>query len=204
MMSQSVSACEAAWHLCKFDIVTFSWKTDFFFTDPPNCRTVPRRNKYAGGITAPIDLYTAREEAYAKMTMKTYFRLHEVIKKKATSEKKRKRKGTHEDQNGLMVVRREDETSTVVCFSDPHPVRHTEAFFYNVLLEKVPFRHESELINSRIEEDEDDDKVDNLSKTYFEQCQLERLFSTFKELRSLLKELYVATLASARMKTHKS
>lgn len=35
--------------------------------------------------------------------------------------------------------------------------------------------------------------MENLSKTYFEQCQLEGLFSSFKELRSLLNELYVDT-----------
>ncbi|KAG2485202.1 hypothetical protein HYH03_016091 [Edaphochlamys debaryana] len=61
----------------------------------------------------------------------------------------------------------------IVRFSDPNPAADPEAYFYNLLLKHVPFRHEEELNGG-----------DNDSCTYFEACCLANLVRNTSDLEA--------------------
>ena len=63
----------------------------------------------------------------------------------------------------------------LVRFTNYHPVHHTESFFFNVLLARVPFRHEEELLSP-----------DNTCKSYFTECQLRGYTDTEEGLEAVV------------------
>jgi hypothetical protein len=64
-------------------------------------------------------------------------------------------------------------TSHLVRFSDYHPAHHTEEYFYNVLLDRVPFCSEAELLSPL---------SINPSQSYFFECRLRNILTCVEDL----------------------
>lgn len=70
----------------------------------------------------------------------------------------------------------------LVPFTNYHPAHHTEAYFYTVLLSRIPFLHEAELLS---------DPATNPSRSYFYECKLRGIVQPVKDI-----EEHVASYAA--------
>jgi hypothetical protein len=72
-----------------------------------------------------------------------------------------------------------------VRFTDFHPVHHTDGFFYDILLQHVPFRSDSHLLSPK-----------NATKTYFEECQLRGVITCDEDLEDCVSRYSMRNLHS--------
>lgn len=164
VLNQPWTVAEAALHLAGIPLVEFTEPVKLVTSQPPNSRQY-FVGKYGGGaMLAPVDIYIKRPEELEECTFTRFWTDHVV-----DTNKRSKGVGAlvGEAQVGNRVhyvYQRLPDKPEVVRFSDPHPGHACEAFFYNVLLDEVPFRNEQELISA-----------DNKKVSYFEECQMRGL-----------------------------
>jgi len=175
ILSKPISIAEATLIFLEEPAVQASAKVHFVSVSPPYMRKrVLRCNQV---IAAPVDKYASRPAHLEAMTLYEYFSVHLV--------------GMHGGVNGSLYVGKDGfdnrvwySESLVVRFTSFHPVYHADAFFYTVLLRKVPFRIEHSLLSSG-----------NTSKTYFEECCLRGILTSMADLESML-QAYAEYLGS--------
>ena len=68
-------------------------------------------------------------------------------------------------------------TDRVIRFTDFHPAHHFESFFFNVLLQHIPFRNESSLLSNN-----------NVHKSYYIECCIRKLINTEDDIDTLVHE----------------
>ncbi len=146
-------------------------------TSPPTHRTrlvVPGQGL---GMTA-ASVYSVRPSSLSHVSLYDYFRHYQLI---PVSGKKRPKKLPKQDLfSGITmdlknhVYRRTDPA--LVRFSSAHPAHNPESFFYNVLLQHVPFRHEAELLS-----------IQNRMGTWREECRVRGIITSEEELDEHLK-----------------
>ncbi|GAX85376.1 hypothetical protein CEUSTIGMA_g12793.t1 [Chlamydomonas eustigma] len=161
VLVQNVSPCEAAMHCLNLPLVHLSVPVLFVSTAPPLKRTRAILDK--GKTTlAPVTKYEFRPHALDGITFMDYFDKN-ILKgkgeKASTGELLIGPATNIHLQEGFNVYSRSEDDATVVRYTDPHPVHQTEAFFYNLLLRKVVFRKEEELLS-----------WDNPDGTYYTEC----------------------------------
>lgn len=171
IMSKPVSPAEAALSLLQIPLIWASSKVTYVNSAPPalRCRTVSR-----GGTVFPhaVDKYAARPADAETHTFYSYFSGHVI----GQQSRVRNAEIIGQDVFGNNIFAYRD-TERVVRFTDYHPVSQTEAFFFNLLLQKVPFRSETDLLTP-----------DNHSATYFEQCIRYGLVTTIEDIDALLQD----------------
>jgi hypothetical protein len=113
-----------------------------------------------------VDIYSLRPTSLEDVTFCDYFTQYRVYDGDGTP-----RGGTlcGQAMNGQRVFRLSEPR--MVRFTDFNPAVNPEGFFYNLLLRKVPFRHEPSLLSE-----------DNASQTYYEECQRRALFTDMNDL----------------------
>lgn len=170
ILSKPVSPAEAAMICLEQRVVQSSSPVDYLASQPPDLRK--RRVLHCPQVVAaPVDHYMARPTAVEHLTFTQYFQQHKVNRKHSMPDAL----SLGVDLFGFHVWHMNEPF--IVCFTDYHPVYQTEAFFYNLLLQKTVFRSENALLSSA-----------NKSKTYFEQCHLNDLVKTMDDIDTLLKD----------------
>ncbi|KAL0038301.1 hypothetical protein WJX77_001290 [Trebouxia sp. C0004] len=168
-MTKPVSPAEAALMCLQHSVVQASSTVQYINSAPPDLR---RRAMLRHGQLAahPVDKYCARPTSLKSHTFSSFYRAH-IVSTSASV------------QNGTLVgcdifgnnhFALQNQKS-LVRFTDYHPVSQSEAFFFNILLQKVPFRDENQLLST-----------ENSSKTYFEECYLRRTMTSAEDLNLLL------------------
>jgi hypothetical protein len=136
-MSKPVSASTAAVTLLQIDTITKSSEVTKISSVPPALRmrfVSAAKNTYL----PPVDKYCARPSILSTITFVDYFRKYAIEKNK-----KKRQTPVGRDQLGNYIY----FSSHIVRFTNYHPAHHTEAYFYNVLLNNVPFVSEAELLS---------------------------------------------------------
>lgn len=120
----------------------------YFNTSPPNMRIRRYARVQAGTrlLIHPIDKYTSRPHNLLEVPLCKYYTCYDARKDKLRNEGGNTYIG--KDNFGNHVYEREDIKLT--RFSDFHPARNPEAYFYNELLKHKPFISESELLPPRV------------------------------------------------------
>lgn len=146
-LTKPSSPCDNALLLSGRSTVTFSESVNFIDSKPPNKRTlrVSARNNL-DAVLHPVDKYIARpgggregQADLSAVTFTQYFRRYRLHTSEMAT-----LSCVGQDSLGNYV--HELPEPRIVRFSDYHPAYNIEAFCYNMLLSKVPFRHEDELL----------------------------------------------------------
>jgi hypothetical protein len=141
VFAKTVSPCEAAAALAEYPVVYKTCKVVSIPTFPPEqrCRRVSPADVI---VIAKVDQYCGRPAEFEHLTLTEYFTKYTVNKKPLVNYGKVLGK----DSFGNSVqLRPEDQP---VRFSSPHPGTNPEGFFYNMLLTKVAFRVEDDLLSA--------------------------------------------------------
>eukprot|EP00951_Prasinocladus_malaysianus_P000169 scaffold1283_cov18-Prasinocladus_malaysianus.AAC.1 len=145
LLSRPVCAQEAAMHILGHSMIerSRSLAVDFISTPPPNKRMHIFKHKAqtAGKVAAhAIDTYTARPDSLDHVTFIDYQRCYTRLKKAQCSDQNHY---IGMDDLGNHIYER--TCPKLIRFTDYNPVTNPEGYFYNQLLQLIPFRHESEL-----------------------------------------------------------
>lgn len=136
-MSQPVSSTSAATAMLGIESIIRSEAVHKVASAPPNLR-LRMVSKRSSLFVPPVDRYCARPASLEGATFTHYFKHYQVEKQPRKSKQLVGR-----DALGHYVY----ESERVVHFTDYHPSHHTEGYFYNVLLDKIPFRVENDLLS---------------------------------------------------------
>eukprot|EP00882_Tetradesmus_deserticola_P001750 GHRQ01001880.1.p1 GENE.GHRQ01001880.1~~GHRQ01001880.1.p1 ORF type:complete len:1314 (+),score=134.67 GHRQ01001880.1:549-3944(+) len=142
LMSRPVSPCEAALYMLGISPVQFSASVTKIDSRMPSKRFLPVRNSSIGIIVHPVDKYCARPRALTHVTFCTYFTDYMISDKLITTPGH-----TLEGKNSLGNHVYHMSTPSIVRFTDYHPAYNVEGYCYNLLLSKLPFRNETELLS---------------------------------------------------------
>ena len=104
-----------------------------------------------------------------------YFRKYLVSKKEIKSRKCVGRDSQYGSRQGGGAYVYEREDTDIVRFSDYNPNHNSEAFFYGLLLEEVPFRDEAALISDN-----------NSTGSYMDECIIRKVIDTQEDLEELI------------------
>lgn len=137
-----VGMCEAALMLQGRQPVEFTDRVVHVDSKPPAMRAIrcSRRSTTANPVVHPVQVYSGRPFSLQHVTFTTYYKLHTVRKKRMVS---LECVGTDLWGNFVHTL----PEPALVRFSDYHPAKNIEGFMYNLLLDKVPFRNEMELLS---------------------------------------------------------
>lgn len=155
-LTRPVSPTEAAMYLMGLDMLEHDMPVMYVDTTPPFYRSKKvAPTAAAAQQVAPVCQYAQRPSQAEEMTLYKYFRRCKLQKNQYT----RVPKGMTllgQDGYGSWVYRLQDDagsntdttpTDLMVRFSDYHPIKETEAYCYNLLLEHIPFRSENQLLS---------------------------------------------------------
>jgi hypothetical protein len=154
--ARPVSPCEAALGMLKVPVVQ---KSDAVLS---TCSLLPQhRTRIAPGnsraftiTVAPVDKYMSRPEAAQDCTFYDYFRNYDITSS-PTSVRGANLVGTDAFNNFVYRL----PAPRIMRYTDYHPGHDSEGFFYNVLLQHIPFRSEEELLSPH-----------NVERSYFVEC----------------------------------
>jgi hypothetical protein len=166
-LSKPVCATEAALHLLEIPVISRSRKVHFFDSSLPSQRKKWINSRTGKPCVHPVESYCSRPAACAQFTFCVYFQ--RFLRKKD----KLKRKVTvgRDGYNKYVYDYREEDR--IVRFKEYHPGYNPEVFAYNLLLRKVVFNTEAELISPN-----------NTKRTYFDECVLRGLLTSNDDLAS--------------------
>jgi hypothetical protein len=156
-----VSPCEAAMASMEFSIVDRSNSVVTIDSAPPNRRSkIVMPGSASWVLVNPIDKYCARSSSLEDVTFYKYFQYFVLTREE-------KRSGSLLGMDGFdNLVYARLALDSLVRFSDFHPAHQIEGYFFNVLLQKYPFRFEADLLSP-----------ENSSWSYFVECQLHGLIN---------------------------
>jgi hypothetical protein len=162
-MTKPIVPTEAAVLVLGIPMVQQSRKVDAINTAPPLLRMRVAGFKFGGITTRPVDDYMNRPPAFEDMACRPYLRRFVASTKRVA--------GLHhvgEDAMGKKVHDRLSDAdgqpkgdTDIVRFTEYHPRSQPEAFFYNILLDSIPFRDEADLLSP-----------DNKRQSYMTECVL--------------------------------
>jgi hypothetical protein len=146
--------------------VSMSQSVTYIPSDPVECR---KRTVHGTNFLATaLDLYGLRPLACIHLAYKPFFREYIVLRADRAPPRSSTLVGQTVDGSCRVYA---PAKPRIVRFSDPNPATKPEAYFYDLLLEHVPFRDESELLSAS-----------NKSRTYFEECKLRGIVSCLEDL----------------------
>jgi hypothetical protein len=162
-MSQPVSSTQAATAMLGIDTIIRSESVQSIYSTPPDLRI--RYVTRSTSLYVPfVDRNCARPVLLEDITFTKYFSEYQIEKKAIPS-----RTFVEKDLLQGFVY----SNKRVIRFTDYHPANHTKAYFYNVLLSKVPFKNENELLSP-----------ENTARSYFYKCRLKGLISSTEDLKA--------------------
>lgn len=154
VLQRPISPTEAAFNSLQMPVIQFSDTCHFIGSAPPELRS--RIVTKANGVCIPhVDIYCARPECMQHLTFYDFFKT--IIYRDKPLQGKTLRAIT---TLGHYLYDAPD--GYLVRFTDYHPAHQTEAYAYNVLLRKIAFSHESQLLS-----------IDNLSQSYTKELVLQ-------------------------------
>jgi hypothetical protein len=162
--AKTVSPCEAAAVLAGYEVVDRTCKVVSIPTFPPHQRCL-RIGRARTVVIAKVDQYCGRPARFEELTMVEYFRQYTVSKEPVKS----LGDVLGKDSFGNSVQKRPPDQP--VRFSHPHPSSNPEGFFYNMLLKKVAFRNEDELLSP-----------ENALGLYYTECCLRKIIKDEEDL----------------------
>lgn len=141
-------------------------------TAPPELRMRKCRARVV--FTADVDKYLARppHPLTEAIPLKQYFQNFTL-----TKEHKVRSTFVGKDGFGNLIYTVSEGEEHIVRFTEYHPTSQPEAFFYNILLEKVPFRCEAELLSP-----------ENVEQSYLVECKLRNIINDTHDLMHYLQE----------------
>jgi hypothetical protein len=168
VITKPVSACEAAFVNSGNTIITTSDTVHYMPTSPP----AQRIHMLCGRTVCipAVELYTARPACVEDLTLYEYFQSYVL---RPNELKTRQSIGRDRSPKSNYVYHAPPDY--LIRFTDFHPIHQMEAYFYNVLLRRVHFRSEEELLTRG-----------NMS--YFMECYLRRIFTDAESLTELTHE----------------
>jgi hypothetical protein len=138
-------------------------------SSPPALRSkIVLSAKSSSVVLHSIDRYCARLPCLEDLTFYAYFKQFDLSPKPKTHMQE-----VDQDAFGNFVYQR--GSSSIVRFTDFHPAHQMEAYFFNVLLQHCPFRSEAMLLSP-----------ENISSSYFAECQLRGIINSTKDLKEHL------------------
>ena len=127
-------------------------------------------------LLPPVNTYELKPASLVQVTFYEYFRTYEILDAGAMSQALLKSESyCGVDGDGRVVLKR--ASPILVRYSDYHPTHAPEAFFYNLLLQKVPFATEASLLSP-----------DNLTNSYLRECMTRGLITDTEDLLECLQE----------------
>jgi hypothetical protein len=140
LLSKPISPCEAVLYLLGIQPVTFSSTVTKVDSKPPDKRTILINNSSVNAAAHPVDKYCARPSAIpSSITFTQYYQHYRISKTPLPSMQ-------YVGRDTLQNYVYELSTPAIIRFSDYHPAYSIEGYCYNMLLQHVPFRHESQLL----------------------------------------------------------
>jgi hypothetical protein len=170
--AKPVSPCEAALHLLGVPIVSIHPQVTYIDSSPPSLRRKISFNYHNEPVLSPIKKYTERPVACDDMSFTQFWHKCEVVTK---SKQKKLATALGQTLTGDFVYQYAKDI--VVRFTDFHPRHDTEAWCFQLLLERYPFRSENQLLSSH-----------NTAESYFAECQHRGVFTDSEELEALIAE----------------
>jgi hypothetical protein len=141
ILSKPISPCEAVLYLLGIQPVTFSNTVTKIDSKPPESRTILICNNSANSAAHPVDKYCVRPNSIpASVTFTEYFQTYRLSRTPLAS---MQCVGQDTFRNYVYKL----PTPAIIRFSDYHPAYSVEGCCYNMLLQKVPFRSETELLS---------------------------------------------------------
>jgi ATP-dependent exoDNAse (exonuclease V) alpha subunit len=196
VLSKPVSPCEAALHLLRIDTVRMP-PVLYVASTPPELRTrlVTGAAQRGKAKPAPVDLYCSRPPSLHEVTFTQYFKQYSTGSAPRCSVRVDGQpvqlQCVGRDTYGNFVHALPPEQPAIVRFTDYHPANQMEAYFYNVLLQHVPFQSEQELLSAA-----------NSDKSWFAECHLRDLISSQDDVEQHLHR-YSARHLLERVETHR-
>lgn len=139
-----VSPCLAALTCLQISIIDSGTDTvEYFSTTIPS----KRMRNVSKGFTAyasPVFKYTQRPVALNLTSFKDYYRKYVVLPGKKVN---KALVLVGKDDMGCNVYQRDPNVDALVRFTEYHPIRASEGYWFNFLLDVVPFRHEDDLLS---------------------------------------------------------
>ena len=169
LLSKPTSPTELAITCLKISIIERSDEVTCIDSSPPSMRQIVI-SRFMTPKLHPIDMYIARPIQLENFTFADYWKKFIVEKNKHYSTKL-----YYKDLFGNFV----QECNRVIIFIDYHPAHHFKAFFYNVLLQNIPFQNENELLS-----------INNLYKSYFIECCERNIINIENDIDSLVDDYY--------------
>lgn len=165
-MHRNVTVAEAALGCLEVGMVQSNHAVTVIDSGYPDSRLQRISSK---GI-APIDRYCGRRNPgdLSDITFTQYFKEYELSDNPNLPNRV---KCDEPDAFGSWIYKR--KRLAVVRFTDYHPGHHTEGFFYNVLLDRVPFYAEHTLLSEG-------------NDSYFIECRLRGILTSEEELDDLI------------------
>jgi hypothetical protein len=177
-MSKPLSATTVALTMLGIDTIMKSQGVSKVSSAPPALRM--RFISSCRQIYIPlVDKYCARPSCLSNLTFVDYFKYYQIERRPLQSKPLIGRDGL-----GNFVYANADQFK-LVRSTDYHPAHHAEAYSYNVLMQKIPFRSVSELLSP---------VQTNPSQSYFVECVLKGIISEVDDL-----EAHVAEYASRQL-----
>ncbi|MCO5604327.1 hypothetical protein L7F22_058492 [Adiantum nelumboides] len=173
VMTKPISATKAALNCLKIPIITKSSAVEYVDSSPHALRQrIISQNQTL--IMHPIDLYCARPQELENYIFSNYHKTFKVIKNPPNTSSPQLRDALNNE-----VL----HSPHLMRFTEYHPGHHTEAFFFNVLLQRTTSRTTSELISTSIS-----------SSSYYVECQIRKLINSEDDL-----EMYVTKYTQRNM-----
>ena len=139
-LTKPCSPCEAALLLLGRPSVSFSTNVQYVDSKTPGTRILRCVGRHINTtIVHPVDKYVARPAELEDVPFCTYFTDYRL-----DSNIMENMEYIGMDALGNFVHARHEPA--IVRFTDYHPARNIEGYCYNMLLRKVPFRHEEQLL----------------------------------------------------------
>ncbi len=145
VLTQPISTTEAAMACLGLDLVDSNITVQSVNSAPPLLRELLRlqHRPNAAPPLHPVDKYCMRPALLHSTTFTQYYRQYSLKKEQLLDHPGGAETLIGRDYLGNWVYAR--PAAAVVRFSDYHPGHHTKAFFYNILLDRIPFTREADL-----------------------------------------------------------
>jgi hypothetical protein len=171
-----MSCTEAALHNLGIPLVYCSSTINEVDTHPPGDRLKYITGVRISRVVHDVTKYTLRPALLKDVTFYDFYRHYtpsfKVLTKTSMKKISENPAEYWDDNHPCRVIYHSDE---VVAFPAYHPSYHLECFFYDILLQRIPFRTEDYLLSEG-----------NCQKSYFLECILRGIISTDTDLLNLL------------------
>lgn len=146
LMSKPLSVTEAAMTNLSLSLVQYSTAPEKINKQPRNSRLATITPSRAGFVIHPVQIYENRPDCLEHVTFCRYFIDYHARSKTLEHAGMREYIGTDKSATPLHVY----TAKRLIAFSNYPPSNHLHGFFFNVLLQRVPFRQECELLSIQI------------------------------------------------------